>query len=70
MRQLYAEQSAALRDGDPGVLEVSRDYHDSDGTPWRLEVLGGLAGVAVIAFVAIVLVLVGFFSLIKAAING
>jgi hypothetical protein len=70
MRRLNDEYSAALRDRDPGALEASRDYSDHDGTPWRVEAGMGFAGLALIVFALIVLLLVGFFSLVKAAING
>lgn len=61
VRTLAEEYAAKLEAGDPGTLDVARDFYDNDGGSTRFEM--GLAAYLVILIVTVV-PLVGLFALI------
>ena len=56
-QRLVDEYSARLAERDPEALATSRDLSDTDGVPWRTEVLLGALALAAIVVYGVVLLL-------------
>lgn len=63
LQQLREDYEANLEAHDADTLEASRDWHDNDGSSWRVE--AGLA-LGILVLFASLLVLIPLFLLFKA----
>ena len=70
MAELVEEYDERLRSQDPDALEASRDWSDFDGTPWQIEAGMGAVAIVVVLLVGVVLLLVGFFTLVQDLTGG